>query len=419
MCKLRRALERPFLACLRFDGHPKTLLGSCACDGPQPSWGATANAGGETPIRSVTRKALVILSALAVAISLAAGSAAADPTIGQKRAQAEDVLNQIHAIDSQLERSIEAFNAANVRLGRIDVERKSNARHLVLASSSLANAQVNLEQRLVALYTDGQQSSVLEVLLGAKSLDDLLSRLDNVEQVSNQDARVLREVTAFRAEVRNRKARLERARREQARHVAERAAQKQSVESQLAKRQVMLASVKDEIAQLEAAEQLRQRSLVAQAKARLAAQSSQPASQSSPTTLSFGGSIASPDDGSTPPPARYGGAIGIAMQYLGTPYVWGGAAPGGFDCSGFIMYVYAQLGVSLPHNAAMQYGYGSPVAKSDLESGDLVFFDGLGHNGMYIGGGQFIHSPHTGDVVKISSLSDFWYSRTWVGARRL
>jgi len=369
----------------------------------------------------VTRKAPVILSALTVAISLAAGSAAADPTIGQKRAQAEDVLNQIHAIDSQLGRSIEAFNAANVRLARIDVERKSNARHLVLASSSLANAQVNLEQRLVALYTDGQQSSVLEVLLGAKSLDDLLSRLDNVEQVSNQDARVLREVKAFRAEVKNRKARLERARREQARHVAERAAQKQSVESQLAKRQVMLASVKDEIAQLEAAEQLRQRSLVAQAKARLAAQSSQPSSQSSPTTLSFGGSIASPDDGSaTPaPPARYGGAVGIAMQYLGTPYVWGGAAPGGFDCSGFLMYVYAQLGVSLPHNAAMQYGYGSPVAKSDLEPGDLVFFDGLGHNGMYIGGGQFIHSPHTGDVVKISSLSDYWYSRTWVGARRL
>ncbi len=403
------------------DGHPKTLLGSYACDGPQPPWGATANADGETRIRSVTRKAPVLLSALLVAISLAAGSADADPTIGQKRSQAEDVLSQIQAIDSQLARSIEAFNAANVRLARIDAERKSNAHHLVLASSSLANAQVNLEQRLFALYTGGQPSSVLEVLLGAKSLDEVLSRLDNVEQVSNQDARVLHEVKAFRAEVKNRKARLERARREQARHVAERAAQKQSVESQLAKRQAMLASIKDEIAQLQAAEQLRQRSLVAQAKARLASQSSRPAAQSSPTTLSFGGSIASPDDGSgTPaPPARYGGAVGIAMQYLGTPYVWGGASPGGFDCSGFIMYVYAQLGVSLPHNAAMQYGSGSPVAKSDLEPGDLVFFDGLGHNGMYIGGGQFIHSPHTGDVVKISSLSDYWYSRTWVGGRRL
>jgi peptidoglycan DL-endopeptidase CwlO len=82
------------------------------------------------------------------------------------------------------------------------------------------------------------------------------------------------------------------------------------------------------------------------------------------------------------------------------------------------MYVYSQVGVSLPHNAAMQYNYGTPVSSSDLQPGDLVFFDGLGHVGIYIGGGQFIHAPHTGDVVKISSLSG-WYSSTYVGARRL
>ena len=71
------------------------------------------------------------------------------------------------------------------------------------------------------------------------------------------------------------------------------------------------------------------------------------------------------------------------------------------------MYVYAQVGVSLPHNAAAQYGYGAPVStRRSSQPGDLVFFDGLGHVGIYIGGGQFIHSPHTGDVVKISSLDD-------------
>jgi peptidoglycan DL-endopeptidase CwlO len=83
------------------------------------------------------------------------------------------------------------------------------------------------------------------------------------------------------------------------------------------------------------------------------------------------------------------------------------------------MYVYAQVGVSLPHNAAMQYGLGTPVSRSQLAPGDLVFFNGLGHMGMYIGGGQFIHAPHTGDVVKISSLNDSWYAATYVGARRL
>jgi cell wall-associated NlpC family hydrolase len=77
------------------------------------------------------------------------------------------------------------------------------------------------------------------------------------------------------------------------------------------------------------------------------------------------------------------------------------------------------VGVSLPHHAASQYNMGTPVSKDQLAAGDLVFFNGLGHMGIYIGGGQFIHAPHSGDVVKISSLSDSWYAGTWVGGRRL
>jgi len=82
------------------------------------------------------------------------------------------------------------------------------------------------------------------------------------------------------------------------------------------------------------------------------------------------------------------------------------------------MYVLAQIGISLPHNAAMQYGYGSPVSRENLQPGDLVFFNGLGHMGLYIGNNQMIHAPHTGDVVKISALVG-WYADTYVGARRL
>ena len=82
------------------------------------------------------------------------------------------------------------------------------------------------------------------------------------------------------------------------------------------------------------------------------------------------------------------------------------------------MWSFAQIGVSLPHNAAAQYGYGSHVSRSDLQPGDLVFFDGLGHVGIYVGGNTFIHAPHTGDVVKYSSLTG-WYASTYVGARRI
>ena len=372
-----------------------------------------------------------VLTAMLVAAAFATvNTASAEPPgVAAKRAQAQDVLDQIHQIDAQLERAVEAYNLANVQLGRIDAELKTNARHLVIARSSLKNAQAHLADRLVALYVGGTDDSTLELLLGSRSLDDLINRLDTVERVSDQDTRVLGEISAFRAEVKLRKQKLVRARAAQARAVAERAQQRSAIEGQLAERQRLLASIKSEIASLEAAERLRQERLAAQARARLAAAQAavepapEPAVQgpdAAQITSATATATASVElEPAAAPPSRYGGVVGIAMQYLGVPYVWGGASPSGFDCSGFIMYVYAQVGVSLPHHAASQYGMGTPVSRDALEPGDLVFFNGLGHAGIYIGGGQFIHAPHTGDVVKISSLSDSWYAATWVGARRL
>ena len=113
------------------------------------------------------------------------------------------------------------------------------------------------------------------------------------------------------------------------------------------------------------------------------------------------------------PPPTHGNVVQYAMSQLDTPYVWAGSAPGGFDCSGLVMWAYAQVGVSLPHSSYAQYGYGVPVSRDQLQPGDLVFFDGLGHVGIYIGGGQFVHAPHTGDVVKISSLDESWYAATY------
>jgi cell wall-associated NlpC family hydrolase len=249
-------------------------------------------------------------------------------------------------------------------------------------------------------------------LLGASSIDDLISRIDTADRVSNQSTEVLKQVKIFRTAVRTQRARLQVAHVQQAKLVAERSAQKASIEGQLSERQQLLSSIKSEIGRMQAAERTRQAQLAAQARARLdtngvAVLNSSAGAVTQPAAPTY-----------APPPGKYGGVVGIAMQYLGTPYVWGGASPGGFDCSGFVMYVFAQVGVSLPHNAAAQYGYGMPVSRDQLQAGDLVFFNGLGHIGIYIGGGQFIHAPHTGDVVKISSMTG-WYASTYVGARRL
>jgi cell wall-associated NlpC family hydrolase len=331
-----------------------------------------------------------------------------DTDIGQ--AGALTGLGDIQAIDSSLDKAVDAYNAAQMKLDAIRAEEKVNQRHLVIARSNFKNAQATLASRLLALYKSGDDN-VLEVLLGSRSLSELLERVDTISRVSAEDTRVVSEIRSYRAEIKRREKKLAIARVQQEHVLAERAERRRQIEGQLAERQRLLASIKDQIAKIKADEAQRQRRLQEQAQQVVDQQQSSGSTSSTPA--------ADGASGSSPPPATHGGVVAIAMQYLGVPYVWGGASPSGFDCSGFIMYVYAQVGISLPHNAAMQYGYGSPVSRDQLQAGDLVFFDGLGHAGIYIGGGQFIHSPHTGDVVKISSLSDSWYAATYVGGRRL
>ena len=119
--------------------------------------------------------------------------------------------------------------------------------------------------------------------------------------------------------------------------------------------------------------------------------------------------------------------VNLACEYLGAPYVYGGASPSGFDCSGFTLYIYKQFGYSLPHTATGQLSYGTAVSKSELQMGDLVFFrdpsvtsKAASHVGIYIGGGQFVHasSSRTGYVV-VSGLDESYWSTYYTTARRL
>jgi cell wall-associated NlpC family hydrolase len=358
----------------------------------------------------------VLVAGLAAAL-VAAVPALADP-IGDKRAEARRVLAQIRELDSELSKAIEAYNAATVELDRTRHALEHNRFQLKVARRNLALAQQRLADRLRDLYTTETQNSTLEILLGATSLQDFLNRVDAISRVSDQDTEVLEQVKVFRRAVARQGVVLSRVEKAQTKLVARRDETRHRIEEGLAERQRLLASVKDEIARLEEAERRRQEALARQARARLAAQ--REAQREALEEAVVGAGAISPEGAVVAPPARYTGVVAIAMRYLGIPYRWGGASPEtGFDCSGFIMYVYAQVGVSLPHHAATQFGYGVPVSRDQLAPGDLVFFDGLGHNGIYIGNGLFIHSPHTGDVVKISSLSQAWYASRWVGARRI
>jgi NlpC/P60 family len=134
-------------------------------------------------------------------------------------------------------------------------------------------------------------------------------------------------------------------------------------------------------------------------------------------------------DGSLTPAATENAVVSIASRYLGVPYKWGGARPKtGFDCSGLVQYVFAQLGVSLPHYAAGQWY--SPdavwIPPYRLQPGDLVFFTGPdgtpaapGHVGIYVGDGYLIDAPHTGAFVRVDSLDERWFANKYVGAKRI
>jgi peptidoglycan DL-endopeptidase CwlO len=355
-----------------------------------------------------------VLTLVVAAAFAAAGTASGDPSVSAKQAEAQRVMGQIAQLDSSLQRAKSAYDSATVRLHGIEKSLRFNKVALRAARANLGRAQATLAQRLVAIYTTRDDQSTLGVLLGAQSIDDLVSRIETVQSVSSQDVAVMNQVLSFKHQVTVHQHALVRAHVDQKRLVTQRAAAKNRIGAQLGRQQRLLASIKGEIAHLNALARARSLAAARAVQERLAAQ--QEAADNLQTN-GVGVSAQTPD-GSVAPPSQYTGVVGIAMRYLGTPYVWGGSSPAGFDCSGFVAYVYAQVGVSLPHYTGAQWGVGVPVSRGDLQPGDLVFFDGLGHVGLYIGGNAFIHAPHTGTVVQISSLSG-WYADTYVGARRI
>lgn len=114
--------------------------------------------------------------------------------------------------------------------------------------------------------------------------------------------------------------------------------------------------------------------------------------------------------------------VSLSMNYIGVPYVFGGTSPYGFDCSGYVQYVFANAGISLPRTADVQYEVGTPISTTELDSGDLVFFStytyGASHVGIYVGDNKFIHASSSRGVT-IDSLGGAYWSSRYIGARRI
>lgn len=336
-----------------------------------------------------TRVSRLIAALTALTLILTAAPASAEPSVSSKRAQAERVKAQVEGLDQRVEIAAEQYNEAAIRHRRLSNKVATTRKKLKRIRARTNKLQGTLNKRAEGMYRSGPLS-FLEVLLGASDFEEFAAAWDLLTNVNQKDADVIRDLKAARVEAASVANKLEKAETSAKKERDRMASRKASVQGQLAERKRMLSGLEGEIAALEAAE--RRRDEAAAKAAREAARRRSFASRG--------------DSGGNPSRASRSEVVNIAMRYLGTPYRWGASGPNAFDCSGFTMYVYAQVGVSLPHSSRAQYGSGERVSRANLQPGDLVFFGSpIHHVGIYVGGGSYIHAPHTGAVVSVSSLS--------------
>jgi cell wall-associated NlpC family hydrolase len=333
-------------------------------------------------------------AALALTIALAASpTAAIAAPLSTKRAQAVTIKAKIDALETNAEIATEDWNDAKIEYDGLHGKVVKIGARLAANKSRTDVLQTSLNVRADTMYRSGPLA-LLDVLLGAVSFEDFATRWDLLNEMNKQEADAVAELKTLRAEEVAERAELKTSEAASKYVYDVMAARRSSILKDEGRARALLKGVEKEIAALEAAD-----------RARRAADARKHGGARGGTGWNWG----------DPARAPRTGVVAIALKYLGCRYVWAASGPRTFDCSGFTMFVYAQVGVHLPHSSRMQINHGAHVGRANLQPGDLVFFyTPIHHVGIYIGGGKMVHSPHTGDVVSIDPID----GRGFVGGCR-
>ncbi len=326
-------------------------------------------------------------------VSLVLSAQASASPVSDKKARLREVQAKLQVVYRQADTAVEKYDEANSRLSAVTQQMTQNAHFLKVTEYNLSIANQELSSRAQNIYKS-RDVGVIDVLFSSNSFDDLVTQLDVMQRLGDNDADTVRSIAAYKQDIKDRRVTLNADKTEATKLVRARGAQKEQVLALKGKLEHMTAGLKSEINRAEQA-------AAAAAKARAQAAAS--------ASASGGGSGA----GSIPDPGGTGrsAVVAIAQRYLGVPYVYGGESPSGFDCSGLAQYCYAQAGVSIPRTATDQQHASTEVPLSALQPGDLVFYGGPGfsyHVAIYVGNGSTIEAPYTGADVRYGSVGSAW-----------